>query len=199
MAVPVSSTPIDRLWPADRSDQKLVRAAVLALIGSLLLWASAKVQVPFYPVPMTMQTAVVFLLGIAYGPKLAVGTVLLYIAEGAMGLPVFAGTPERGIGLPYILGPTGGYIASWLLAAAITGYVAERRQHWLAIGSSVLVATLLIYLLGAAWLAGFVGVEKALALGVVPFLLGDAVKIALVTAIAVAGLRGAAGRGGPVA
>lgn len=190
MAAPISPlvTPIDRLWPATRSDQKVLRALVLALIGSLLLWASAKVQVPFYPVPMTMQTAVVFLLGIAYGPALAVGTVLLYIAEGAMGLPVFAGTPERGIGLPYMLGPTGGYIAAWLLAAAITGAVAERTRHWLPLGLGVLAATAVIYLVGASWLATFVGFEKALTLGVLPFLLGDAVKLALVTALAVAGL-----------
>ena len=180
--------PVDRLWPATRSDQKVLRAVVLALAGSLLLWASAKVQVPFYPVPMTMQTAVVFLLGIAYGPRLAIGTILLYVAEGAMGLPVFAGTPERGIGVPYILGPTGGYIASWLLAAWITGAVAERSRHWLAIGASVLAATAVIYLGGAAWLATFVGAQKAFALGVAPFLLGDAVKAALVTALAVAGL-----------
>jgi biotin transport system substrate-specific component len=183
-----SATPTlaDRLWP--RGDRELLRVAVLAVAGSLLLWASAKVQVPFYPVPMTMQTAVVFLLGIAYGPRLAAATVLLYIAEGAVGLPVFAGTPERGIGLPYILGPTGGYIASWPLAAAITGYVAGRSRHWLAIGLAVLAATAVIYLLGAAWLATFVGIEKALALGVAPFLPGDAVKLALVTALAAAGL-----------
>jgi biotin transport system substrate-specific component len=190
MAAPVSLTPspVDRLWPAARTEQKVLRAVVLALIGSLLLWASAKVQVPFYPVPMTMQTAVVFLLGIAYGSRLAIGTILLYVAEGAMGLPVFAGTPERGIGIPYILGPTGGYIASWLLAAWITGAVAERSRHWLAIGASVVAATAVIYLGGAAWLATFVGAQKAFALGVAPFLLGDAVKVALVTALAVAGL-----------
>jgi biotin transport system substrate-specific component len=190
MAAPVSlnPSPVDRLWPAARTEQKVLRAVVLAVIGSLLLWASAKVQVPFYPVPMTMQTAVVFLLGIAYGPRLAIGTILLYVAEGAMGLPVFAGTPERGIGVPYILGPTGGYIASWLVAAWITGTVAERSRHWLAIGASVLAGTAVIYLVGAAWLSTFVGAEKAFALGVAPFLLGDAVKVALVTALAVAGL-----------
>jgi biotin transport system substrate-specific component len=194
MAAPVtSSTPVDRLWPADRNDQKALRAVVLALVGSLLLWASAKVQVPFYPVPMTMQTAVVFLLGIAYGPRLAVATILLYVAEGAAGLPVFAGTPERGIGLAYVLGPTGGYIASWSFAAALVGWVAERRQRWLPIGLAVLAGTALIYLLGAAWLATFVGPEKAVSLGVAPFILGDLVKAALVTAIAAAGLRG----GGP--
>ena len=138
--------------------------------------------------PITMQTAVVFFLGIAYGPRLAVATVALYILEGAVGLPVFAGTPERGIGLPYILGPTGGYIVSWLPAAAITGWVAERSRHWLVTGLGVLAAIVVNYTLGVAWLATFVGIEKAFTLGVLPFLLGDSLKLALVTALAEAGL-----------
>lgn len=190
MTSPVTfpAAPIERLWPAARGEHKLLRALVLAAAGSLLLWASAKVQVPFYPVPMTMQTAVVFLLGIAYGPALAAGTILVYIAEGAIGLPVFAGTPERGIGLPYLLGPTGGYIAGWLPAAVITGRVAQTTRSPLALALGVLGATVVVYLLGAAWLATFVGFERAFTLGVVPFLLGDAVKIALVTAVALAAI-----------
>jgi biotin transport system substrate-specific component len=188
LSTTLTPTLVDRLWPAAGSDRKALRAVVLALAGSLLLWASAKIQVPFYPVPITMQTAVVFLLGVAYGPRLAVATVLLYIAEGAIGLPVFAGTPERGIGLPYILGPTGGYIVSYLPAAAITGWVAERSRHWLATALGILAATAVIYALGAAWLATFVGAEKAITLGVLPFLLGDFLKLALVTALAEVGL-----------
>lgn len=178
----------ERLWPVADRQGRVLRTLVLMVAGSLLLWLSAKIQVPFYPVPITMQTAVAFLLGIAYGPRLAVMTVLLYIAEGAMGLPVFAGTPERGIGLPYILGPTGGYILSLLPAAAITGWAAERSRHWLATALGVLAATLVIYALGAAWLATFVGARQAFALGVLPFLLGDLLKLALVTALAEAGL-----------
>ncbi len=185
----LTPTLVDRLWPANRSEQKALRAVVLALAGSLLLWASAKVQVPFYPVPITMQTGVVLLLGIAYGPRLAVATVLLYIAEGAVGLPVFAGTPERGIGLPYILGPTGGYIVSWLPAAAIAGWVAERSRHWLATALGLVAALAVNYGLGVAWLATFVGLEKAMTLGLLPFLLGDFLKLALVAALAEAGLR----------
>ena len=114
------------------ADRKALRAVALAVLGSLLLWASAKIQVPFYPVPMTFQTAVVFLIGLAYGWRLAVATLLLYLAQGAMGLPVFAGTPEKGIGLPYMVGPTGGYLAGFVAAAAITGWVGERSRHWLA-------------------------------------------------------------------
>lgn len=184
----LTPTLVDRLWPAARSEHRARRAAVLALSGSLLLWLSAKVQVPFYPVPMTMQTAVVFLLGIAYGWRLAMATVLLYLAQGAAGLPVFAGTPEKGIGLPYMLGPTGGYLLGFAAAAAITGWAGERSRHWLATGLGVFLATAAIYVLGAGWLASFVGFEKALTLGVVPFLLGDLLKLALVTVMAELGL-----------
>lgn len=177
----------DRLWPATEG-QAILRAAVLAVFGSLLLWASAKVQVPFYPVPMTLQTAVVLLIGVAYGPRLAAGTLLLYLAEGAVGLPVFAGTPERGIGLAYMVGPTGGYLAGFLAAAVIAGWTAERSRHWLTTALGLLAAIVAIHLLGAAWLATLVGPAKAVSLGVLPFLLGDAVKLALVTAAAEAGL-----------
>ena len=177
----------DRLWPATEG-QAVLRAAVLAVFGSLLLWASAKVQVPFYPVPMTLQTAVVLLIGVAYGPRLAAGTLLLYLAEGAVGLPVFAGTPERGIGLAYMVGPTGGYLAGFLAAAVISGWTAERSRHWLTTALGLLAAIVAIHLLGAAWLATLVGPAKAVSLGVLPFLLGDAVKLALVTAAAEAGL-----------
>ena len=183
----VKPTLVDRLWPV-AAGQGALRAVVLAVFGSLLLWASAKVQVPFYPVPMTFQMAVVFLIGIAYGPRLAVGTLLLYLAEGAVGLPVFAGTPEKGIGLPYMVGPTGGYLLGFVAAAGIVGWVAQRSRHWLATVGGLLAGTAAIYALGAAWLAGFIGVEKAVTLGVLPFLLGDAVKIALVAAAAELGL-----------
>ena len=188
MSVPSMNPSLaDRLWPATEG-QAILRAAVLAVFGSLLLWASAKVQVPFYPVPMTLQTAVVLLIGVAYGPRLAAGTLLLYLAEGAVGLPVFAGTPERGIGLAYMVGPTGGYLAGFLAAAVISGWTAERSRHWLTTALGLLAAIVAIHLLGAAWLATLVGPAKAVSLGVLPFLLGDAVKLALVTAAAEAGL-----------
>jgi biotin transport system substrate-specific component len=178
----------DRYWPAAGAERRAMRAVVLALVGSLLLWASAKIQVPFYPVPMTLQTAAVFLIGIAYGWRLAVATLLLYLAEGAVGLPVFAGTPEKGIGLPYMQGPTGGYLVGFVVAAGIAGWVAERSRHWLVTVAGLLVATAVIYLLGTGWLASFVGAQKAVALGITPFLLGDALKLALVAVAAEAGL-----------
>ena len=179
----------ERFWAASTPAERALRMAVLAVAGSLLMWASAKVQVPFYPVPMTMQTAVAFLIGIAYGPRLGAATIALYLTQGAIGWPVFAGTPEKGIGLPYMLGPTGGYLLGFAAAAAIAGWVAERSSHWLSIGLGVLAATAAIYVLGAGWLATMVGLDKAITLGVVPFLLGDLVKLLLVTAIAAAGLK----------
>jgi biotin transport system substrate-specific component len=181
-------TVAEHLWTASTPAERAVRMVVLAVAGSLLMWASAKVQVPFYPVPMTMQTAVAFLIGIAYGPRLGAATIALYLAQGAMGMPVFAGTPEKGIGLPYMIGPTGGYLLGFAVAAAITGWVAERSSHWLAIGTGVLVATAAIYVLGAGWLATMIGFEKAVTFGIVPFLPGDLVKLLLVTALAATGL-----------
>ena len=183
----MNPTLADRLWPAT-TGQGVLRAVLLALFGSLLLWASAKVQVPFYPVPMTFQTAVVLLIGLAYGPRLAVGTLLLYLAEGAAGLPVFAGTPERGIGLAYMVGPTGGYLLGFLAAAVIAGWTAKRSRHWSTTVLGLLAGVVSIHLLGAAWLATLVGPAKAVSLGVAPFLLGDSVKLALVAVAAEAGL-----------
>jgi len=134
------------LWPAEGA-QRALRYAVLAIAGTILLTVSAKVQVPFWPVPMTMQPFAVLVIAMAYGSRLGAATVLLYLAEGAAGLPVFAGTPEKGIGLAYLVGPTAGIAV--------------------------------IYLFGVAWLATLIGFEAAVANGLVPFLLGDALKIAL--------------------
>src|SRR5947209_549651 len=112
---PIDPTPtlIAALWPAGASAG--LRFAVLAGLGSLALTLSAKLQVPFYPVPMTMQSLVVLLIGLGFGWRLGTATVLLYLAEGLAGLPVFAGTPEKGIGLAYMMGPTGGYLAGFVL------------------------------------------------------------------------------------
>ena len=104
----------------------LAAKILLVVAGSLVLWVSAKIKVPFYPVPMTLQTLALFGIAAAYGTRLGVATVALYLIEGALGLPVFAGTPENGIGLAYMFGPTGGYLASYLFAAAIVGYAVDR-------------------------------------------------------------------------
>ena len=104
------------------SSNQLIKKIFLVFIGSILLAISSKIKIPFYPVPMTMQTFVVVLIGMLYGWKLGVFTVALYLFEGAIGLPVFAGTPEKGIGLIYFTGPTMGYLMGFLLAVFISGY-----------------------------------------------------------------------------
>src|SRR5690606_16484525 len=119
------STLAESLWPAQAAPAWL-RNMLLAVGGSLLLTLSAKINVPFYPVPMTMQTFAVLLIGAAFGWRLGTATVLLYLAQGAAGLPVFAGTPEKGIGLLYLMGPTGGYLVGFAVAAAVVGWLAER-------------------------------------------------------------------------
>jgi biotin transport system substrate-specific component len=168
---------------------------LLVVLGSAALWASAKVQVPFWPVPMTLQTAVVLLLGIAFGWRLAGSTVLLYLAEGAAGLPVFAGTPEKGLGIAYMVGPTGGYLLGFVVAAVVSGWWARRARNALDMAAGLALATAAIYLCGAGWLGFFVGPERAIQLGVMPFLLSDGVKLLLVLAIWQAGLRHGVPRG----
>src|SRR5699024_10252613 len=134
---------------------RLVVQVLLAVAGSVLLTLSAKTSVPFWPVPMTLQTLAVLMIGSAFGLRLGVATVLLYIAEGAFGLPVFQGAPESGIGLAYLLGPTGGYLAGFLVAAAIVGWAADRGwdRSVLRLAGVILVADALIMFSGFLWLS----------------------------------------------
>jgi biotin transport system substrate-specific component len=142
--------------------------------------------VPFYPVPMTMQTMAVLVLGMAYGWRLGGATVVLYLAEGALGLPVFAGTPEKGIGIAYMLGSTGGYLLGFALAASACGWLAERGWDRNPVRTAValLAGNVLIYVPGLLWLGALFGWDKPiLAWGLYPFLLGDLTKLALAAAI----------------
>ncbi|MFM7345053.1 MAG: biotin transporter BioY [Tagaea sp.] len=177
---------VDRIWPA--GPRNAVRMAALAVLGSALLWASAKAQVPMWPVPMTMQSFVVLVIGFAYGARLGAATVLLYLFQGAVGLPVFAGTPEKGIGLAYMIGTTGGYLLGFVLCAALCGWMAERGWGRSLAGLSVvmLAGSALLFVPGVLWLSTFVGFEKAIAFGLVPFLAGAIVKAALGVAVLMA-------------
>lgn len=169
------------LWRPE-AQNRVLRGIVLALLGTALLTASAKVQIPFYPVPMTLQTLVVLGLGMAYGWRLAAATLLLYLAQGAAGLPVFAGTPEKGLGLAYMLGGTGGYLLGFVMAAAACGWLAERGwdRSVVTTALAMLLGNLLIYVPGLLWLGALFGWDKPiLAWGLLPFLLGDLVKLAL--------------------
>lgn len=169
------------IWPYE-TDNKLLRNTILAVAGTLLLTLSAKVSIPFFPVPMTMQTLVVLALGMAYGWKLGAATMLLYLAEGAVGLPVFSGTPDKGIGLVYMMGGTGGYLVGFILAASLTGYLAEHGwdRNIVTTALAMLLGNLLIYIPGLLWLGSLYGWDKPiLAWGLTPFLFGDLVKVVL--------------------
>ena len=113
-----SNTLAQTAWATDKT---LIRSITLAVLGSIALWISAKISIPFWPVPLTMQTLVVLMIGMAFGSRLGVATIFLYLAEGAVGLPVFSGTPEKGIGLAYMMGTTGGYLVGFVLAVGTVG------------------------------------------------------------------------------
>jgi biotin transport system substrate-specific component len=156
--------------------------AVLAIAGSALMAVSAKIQVPMWPVPMTMQTFAVLVIAMSFGFRLGAATLLLYLAEGAVGLPVFA----SGAGLVYLAGPTGGYLVGFFVAAALVGWLAEKGWDRTVLLTLVAMAlgTAVIFGLGVSWLAIFLGdAGKAIASGLTPFLVGAAVKIVLAAAV----------------
>lgn len=176
------------LWPSHTQASmgaRLLRALVLAVAGSVLLTLSAKTQIPMWPVPMTMQTFVVLVIGAAYGWRLGGATLLIYLAEGALGLPVFANTPERGVGLAYMMGPTGGYLAGFVVSAMLLGWLAERGWDRGVIRTLVAMTlgTAIIFGFGVAWLSTLIGIEAAVAQGLTPFLAGAALKIVLAAAV----------------
>ena len=160
---------------------KLIKYVFLALIGSVLLAVSSKIKIPFYPVPMTMQTLVVLIIGVGFGWKLGVATISLYLFEGIIGLPVFSGTPEKGIGLIYFTGPTMGYLLGFLAAVYVSGkfiYDNNLLKNFL----KLLLATSLIYISGLAWLGILIGWDKPVfQLGAQPFLLAELFKILIAT------------------
>ena len=160
---------------------KIIKYAFIALIGSIALAISSKVKIPFYPVPMTMQTLVVIMIGAAFGWKLGLATVSLYLFEGIIGLPVFSGTPEKGIGLIYFTGPTMGYLIGFLVAVFLAGkfnYSKNLITNFL----KLTFATSFIYLLGMVWLGSLIGWDKPIfKLGAQPFLLAELFKILIAT------------------
>lgn len=178
-------TLLERIQPLQNLNPA-VRNLFLAVLGTMALTVSAKVQIPFFPVPMTMQTMVVLMIGMTFGPRLGVATMVLYIAEGAAGLPVFAGTPEKGIGLAYIFGPTGGYLLGFILATGACGWLAQRgwdRNVWKTAGA-LIIGNTIIYIPGLLWLGVLLGFDKPLlAWGLTPFILGDVFKTALASLV----------------
>ena len=174
---------------------KFTKITLLILLGSLLLTISAKIKIPFYPVPMTMQTFVVLFLGMSFGPKVASATVALYLLEGIFGLPVFANSPEKGIGLVYFTGPTMGYLIGFLVATYLAGLLLspsrklnqyikflKLRNSYLTVFFSLLFSVSFIYILGLFWLGTLIGWDKPIfKLGAQPFLLAELFKLTLLT------------------
>ena len=178
-----SATLLNSIAAGRVSEAGLTMAHKVAIVigGSILLALSAHIKVPFYPVPVTMQTMLVLMIGMAFGPRLGFATIMAYLAQGAMGLPVFAG----GAGLAYMAGPTGGYLFGFAVAAIVTGLLAE--NGWgKSVGSTALamvIGNIVIYAFGVTYLSSIVGgFDKAIQFGLAPFIYGDMLKIVIATA-----------------
>ena len=147
---------------------KVIKSLLAILLGSIALTISAKIKIPFYPVPMTMQTFVVLFLGISLGYKVGLATIGLYLLEGIVGLPVFSNSPEKGLGLLYFTGPTMGYLIGFLIACYLASMIKFEDSYFVILGKLVL-ATSTIYILGLLWLGTLIGWDKPIfALGAKP-------------------------------
>ncbi|MBD1155321.1 biotin transporter BioY [Pelagibacterales bacterium SAG-MED18] len=163
---------------------KVIKSLLAILLGSIALTISAKIKIPFYPVPMTMQTFVVLFLGISLGYKVGLATIGLYLLEGIVGLPVFSNSPEKGVGLLYFTGPTMGYLIGFLIACYLASMIKFEDSYFVILGKLVL-ATSTIYILGLLWLGTLIGWDKPIfALGAKPFLLAEIFKISILALLA---------------
>ena len=159
---------------------KLIKYTSLVILGSIILTISAKIKIPFYPVPMTMQTFVVVLLGITLGSKLGMITVITYLLEGLFGLPVFSNSPEKGVGLLYFTGPTMGYLIGFIFASYISGKI-NNKDNFLQITLKIIISVVVIYCLGILWLGNLIGWDKPIfSLGVQPFLFAEIFKVSII-------------------
>tara|TARA_Y100000816_G_scaffold210139_1_gene155830 strand:- start:279 stop:842 length:564 start_codon:yes stop_codon:yes gene_type:complete len=161
----------------------ILKYFLVILICSTLLAISAKLKIPFYPVPMTMQTFVVLLIGVCFGWRLGGTIIVFYLLEGIIGLPVFSGTPEKGSGIIYFVGPTMGYLIGFIFAGVLAGIFKFNKNIILNFFKLVLSVSI-IYFLGVMWLGTLIGWDKPIIeLGVTPFLLAELFKIALLSII----------------
>ena len=166
------------------SQSRIIKFIIILFLGSIALAISAKVKIPFYPVPMTMQTFVVLFLGMSFGYKISLATVSLYLIEGLAGFPVFSNSPERGIGLVYFTGPTMGYLIGFLSACVLASLV-KKNDNYFIIFLKLTLSVSTIYILGVLWLGTLIGWNKPIfELGVAPFLLAEIFKISLLTILA---------------
>tara|TARA_B100000073_G_C23600375_1_gene520160 strand:+ start:351 stop:902 length:552 start_codon:yes stop_codon:yes gene_type:complete len=161
--------------------QKYIKYFLIVFVGTILLTISAKIKIPFYPVPMTMQTFVVLLVGMTFGYKIGLSIVLLYLLEGIIGLPVFSNSPEKGVGLLYFTGPTMGYLIGFILATFLSGYL-NLNTNYFDVFFKLIFSVSVIYLFGVLWLGYLIGWDKPiLEIGVMPFLLAELFKILILT------------------
>ena len=165
------------------SQTKIIKSLLAIILGSIALTISAKIKIPFYPVPMTMQTFVVLFLGVSLGYKIGLASVGLYLLEGIVGLPVFSNSPEKGIGIVYFTGPTMGYLIGFLTASYLASKI-NNKDNFLLVLIKLIVATSAIYILGLLWLGTLIGWDKPIfVLGAKPFLLAETFKIVLLALI----------------
>ena len=162
---------------------KIIKSLLAVILGSIALTISAKIKIPFYPVPMTMQTFMVLFLGVSFGYKIGLASVALYLFEGIIGLPVFSNSPEKGVGLVYFTGPTMGYLIGFLIASFLASKI-NNEDNIILILTKLLIATSTIYILGLLWLGTLIGWDKPIfEFGAKPFLLAEAFKILLLALI----------------
>ena len=158
---------------------KILKYLLIIFLGSILLTISSKIKIPFYPVPMTMQTFVVLFLGMSFGYKIGLATVSLYLLEGIIGLPVFSNSPEKGIGIIYFTGPTMGYLIGFLFATFLAGYFNFKVNIFYTF-LKLIISVSVIYILGIFWLGNLIGWDKPIIqLGVTPFLLAELFKVSI--------------------
>jgi biotin transport system substrate-specific component len=165
------------------SQTKIIKSLLAVVLGSIALTISAKIKIPFYPVPMTMQTFMVLFLGVSLGYKIGLASVFLYLLEGIMGLPVFSNSPEKGIGLVYFTGPTMGYLIGFLTASFLASKI-NTRDNFFMVLTKLVFATSTIYILGLLWLGTLIGWDKPIfELGAKPFLFAEVFKVLLLALI----------------
>ena len=163
---------------------KILKYLLIIFLGSILLTVSSKIKIPFYPVPMTMQTFVVLFLGMSFGYKIGLATVSLYLLEGIIGLPVFSNSPEKGVGIIYFTGPTMGYLIGFLFATFLAGYFNFKVNVFYTF-LKLIISVSVIYILGVFWLGNLIGWDKPIIqLGVTPFLLAELFKVSILAILA---------------
>ena len=163
---------------------KILKYLLIIFLGSILLTISSKIKIPFYPVPMTMQTFVVLFLGMSFGYKIGLATVGLYLLEGIIGLPVFSNSPEKGVGIIYFTGPTMGYLIGFLFATFLAGYFNFKVNIFYTF-LKLIISVSVIYILGVFWLGNLIGWDKPIIqLGVTPFLLAELFKVSILAILA---------------